>query len=78
MNRDSECDAVITDVDSDEMAETLAAVNLNYKRQTFSIRNYTFGVYFNIVASNMTVAGGWIPYVPLFFSNSTDTVTLYL
>jgi len=48
------------------MTRTLAAVNLNYKRQTGSIKNYTFGVYFNVVAANMTVEGGWIPYAPLF------------
>ena len=43
------------------MEKDVAAVN--FKRQTGSIRNYTFGIYFNVVAANMTTDGGWIPYV---------------
>jgi hypothetical protein len=45
------------------MERDMAAVN--FKRQTGG--NYTFGVYFNVIAANMTTDGGWIPYVHLHF-----------
>jgi hypothetical protein len=51
----------VTDDDIAAMERDVAAVN--FKRQTGSIRNYTFGIYFNIVAANMTTDGGWMPYV---------------
>ena len=46
-----------------EMRRTLAAVNLG-SRQTGNTTDYDFGIYFNVVASNMTIQGGWVPYVP--------------
>lgn len=61
----NECGTVITDEDYAEMKRSLSAVNLNAKRQTgnSTAANYDFGIYFNVVASNMTIAGGWVPYV---------------
>ena len=53
----------MTDDDIAAMERDVAAVNL--KRQTGG--NYTFGVYFNVIATNMTIDGGWIPYVHLHF-----------
>ena len=58
------------------MTRTLAAVNLHYKRQTGSIKNYTFGVYFNVVAANMTVEGGWIPCAPFLNRARKKVLTL--
>jgi len=56
-----ECGTVVTEEDKLEMEKAVAAVNLNAKRQTGT--SYDFGIYFNVVASNRTEEGGWIPYV---------------
>ena len=56
-----ECGTVVTDDDIATMEKDVAAVN--FKRQTGGIRNYTFGIYLNVVAANMTTDGGWVPYV---------------
>jgi len=47
------------------MERGVSAVDLDLvKRQTGnSTESYDFGIYFNVVASNMTLAGGWVPYV---------------
>ncbi len=59
-----ECGTIATDEDNAEMERRVSTVNLNAKRQTGnSTEEYDFGIYFNVVASNMTLAGGWVPYV---------------
>ena len=58
-----ECGTVVTAAEIAAMERDVAAVN--FKRQTGG--NYTFGVYFNVIAANMTINGGWIPYVHLHF-----------
>ncbi len=56
-----ECGTAVTEEDKLEMEKAVAAVNLNVKRQTGN--SYDFGIYFNVVASNRTEEGGWVPYV---------------
>ena len=64
-----ECGTVVTEKDKLEMEKAVAAANLNVKRQTGN-ESYDFGIYFNVIASNMTEEGGWVPYVhPLPFIN---------
>ncbi|KAJ3514346.1 hypothetical protein NLJ89_g2427 [Agrocybe chaxingu] len=52
------CGTVVTDEDISNSEAALA--RLRIPRQT-TIQDYNFGVYFNIVASNMTTEGGWVP-----------------
>ncbi|KAF9046223.1 hypothetical protein BJ165DRAFT_1469636 [Panaeolus papilionaceus] len=52
------CGTVVTDEDIAEMTHDLA--RLRIPRQA-GIKNYEFDVYFNVVAKNMTTAGGWAP-----------------
>lgn len=59
-----ECGTIVTEDHQKEMRSTLAAVNLD-SRQTANTTDYDFGIYFNVVASNMTIQGGWVPYVPI-------------
>ncbi|KAF5317552.1 hypothetical protein D9619_013165 [Psilocybe cf. subviscida] len=52
------CGTIVTD---DDIAETEQALSrIKVSRQS-GVKDYTFDVYFNVVAANMTTAGGWIP-----------------
>lgn len=53
-----ECGTVVTDEDIENAREAIS--KLKSRRQT-SLTEYTFDVYFNVVAANMTTEGGWMP-----------------
>ncbi|KDR83134.1 hypothetical protein GALMADRAFT_57530 [Galerina marginata CBS 339.88] len=52
------CGTVVTDEDIANAEVALSRIHI--PRQS-DIQEYTFDVYFNIVAANMTEVGGWIP-----------------
>jgi len=52
-----ECGTVVTEEEKLEMEKTVSGVNLNPRQAT----TYDFGIYFNVIAANMTAEGGWVP-----------------
>ena len=56
-----ECGTVATEEDKLGMEKAFAAVNFNGTGTQNA--SYDFGIYFNVIASNMTEEGGWVPYV---------------
>ncbi|KIM41040.1 hypothetical protein M413DRAFT_445788 [Hebeloma cylindrosporum] len=54
----NECGTVVTDDDIANAEKALS--NIHFARQS-TPKEYTFDVYFNTIAANMTTEGGWIP-----------------
>jgi len=57
--RPNPCGTVVTDEDIANSAEAINKIK-NHRRQT-GVQQYTFDVYWNSIAANMTTAGGWVP-----------------